>query len=229
LSPDPAAVADPLFVLSTWAGGVALAGAAVTARRVVGPGFTWLAAAVVGLIGLWSVIAGSVVASIALALTAVGGGAVRRSRGLASAALAAAGALLAATGIILGGPVLALTALVALGGITAEMMLGHWYLVDPTLSRGVLRALAGAGIVGAVADPLAVHALYHLPASFGVGVHWALAITTVLLMVGVLGALRHPAYSGVMAATGLSYLAVLTGLAAVFVGRLIAAGAGPFA
>lgn len=229
MSPDPAAAADPLFVLSAWAGGVALAGAAVTARRVVGPGFTWLAAAVVGLIGLWSAVAGSVGASIAVALTAVGGLAVKRSRALATAALAGAGALLAATAITLGGPLLALTALVALGGITAEMMLGHWYLVDPTLSRGVLRALAGTGLVGAVADPVAVHALFDLPVSFGTAVHWALAITTSLLMVGVLGALRHPAYSGVMAATGLSYLAVLTGLAAVFVGRLIAAGAGPFA
>ena len=43
-------------------------------------------------------------------------------------------------------------------------------------------------------------------------------------MAGVIAAIRYPAYSGVMAATGLSYLALLTTLGAVFVGRAIAAG-----
>ena len=47
-------------------------------------------------------------------------------------------------------------------------------------------------------------------------------------MVGVIGALKWPAYSGVMAATGLSYLALLTTLGAVFLGRALVAGAGPF-
>jgi hypothetical protein len=37
-------------------------------------------------------------------------------------------------------------------------------------------------------------------------------------------ALDEPRYSGVMAATGLSYLAVLTSLGVLFVGRTIAFG-----
>lgn len=230
VNPDPVAAADPIFVLVTWAGGIALAGAVVTARRVVGPGFTWLASATAALIGFWSVVSGDLTAIMALVATVVGGLAATRSRSLSAAALAVGAGLFGSVAVEFGGPVLAVTALLALGGITGEMMLGHWYLVDPTLSRLVLRLLAGAGIVGVVLDSLMVTALLDLPAgTFGMGVFWVLVATTVLLMAAVLGALRHPAYSGVMAATGLSYLAVLTGLAAVFLGRLIAAGAGPFA
>lgn len=57
---------------------------------------------------------------------------------------------------------------------------------------------------------------------------WVLMVTSVVLMVAVIAALRYPAYSGVMAATGLSYLALLTTLGAVFVGRAVTAGLGPF-
>ena len=56
---------------------------------------------------------------------------------------------------------------------------------------------------------------------------WIMLGTSVVLMVGVIASLRYPAYSGVMAATGLSYLALLTTLGAVFVGRAIVAGLGP--
>jgi hypothetical protein len=47
-------------------------------------------------------------------------------------------------------------------------------------------------------------------------------------MGGVFGSLRYPAYAGVMAATGLSYLAAITTLGGVFLGRLLLAGLGPF-
>ena len=49
-----------------------------------------------------------------------------------------------------------------------------------------------------------------------------------LLMAGVYASLRYPAYAGVMAATGLSYLAVLTTLGGTFLGRALVAGLGPF-
>jgi hypothetical protein len=52
--------------------------------------------------------------------------------------------------------------------------------------------------------------------------------TSVVLLAGVIGSLRYPAYAGVMAATGLSYLAVLTTLGGVFLGRVLVAGVGPF-
>ena len=51
-----------------------------------------------------------------------------------------------------------------------------------------------------------------------------LAAATITLMAGVMGALRAEGYSGVMAATGLSYLALLTALGAAVVGRMLAAG-----
>lgn len=228
VNPDPAAVADPMFVLLAWAGGIALATAMVTIRRLVGPGFTWLGAGTGTLIGFWPILAGDWLVGVAVALLVGGGIAVRGNRTASAALQAVAAGLFVTAATDLGGPVLAVTATLALGGITGEMLLGHWYLVDPTMPRLVLRALAIGGIVGAVVDALMVVVVVGSPAGgFATAVFWGLAATTVLLMTAVVGALRHPAYSGVMAATGLSYLAVLTGVAAVFVGRILATGAGP--
>lgn len=213
-------VADPLFVLLTWSGGVGLAGAAVTVRSVVGPGFTWLAAATSLLIGMWSAFTGDLVVGAAVVAVLVGGLAVRWSRLVSGIWLTMGAGLFAVAAAGMGGPMLAATATLALGGITGEMLLGHWYLIDPTLPRVVLRALAIAGLVGLTVDVLAVVVSASDPATGGVAVaFWVLAVTTAALMAAVIGALRYPAYSGVMAATGLSYLAVLTGLATVFLGR----------
>jgi hypothetical protein len=61
-------------------------------------------------------------------------------------------------------------------------------------------------------------------------VGWAfvgLALMTALLLVGVWFALNERGYNGVMAATGLSYLAVLTVIGATISGRsLVGDGAG---
>ncbi len=219
MNSDPL-VTDPLFVLLTWAGGVGLAAATVTVRSVVGPGFTWLAAATAALIGVWPAFTGDYVVWAAVAMVVAGGIIVSWSRLVAGGALAIGAALFVIAASDIGGPIGATTATLALGGITGEMLLGHWYLVDPTLPRVVLRALAVAGIVGLAVDTLAVVLGPGVPGSEILGtVFWVLAATTVALMAAVLGALRHPAYSGVMAATGLSYLAVLTGVATVFLGR----------
>lgn len=229
MNPDPVLASDPMFVLLAWAGGVALAGAGVTIRAVVGPGFTWLAAATAILVGVWPALGGEAVAVVAVAAVALGGVAVSWNRTLSGVLLAVGAALFAIQAMEFGGPVLAVTAVMALGGITAEMLLGHWYLVDPTLSRLVLRILAIAGAIGIVVDSVMVAVLLGGPATgLGQAIFWVLAATTLGLMLAVLGALRYPAYSGVMAATGLSYLAVLTGLAVVFMGRVMAAGGGPF-
>lgn len=229
VNPDPALVSDPMFVLLVWAAGVALAGAVVTVWSIVGPGFTWLAAATAFLVGVWPAFTGDVVVMIAALATIVGGLAVKPSRSVAGVALAVAAVLFVGVATDLGGPVLAVTATLALGGVTGEMLLGHWYLVDPTMPRLVLRVLAVAGIAGILLDSLMVLAVIGPPpGGFSSVVFWVLAATTLGLMVAVVGALRHPAYSGVMAATGLSYLAVLTGVATVFIGRVLATGAGPF-
>jgi hypothetical protein len=79
-----------------------------------------------------------------------------------------------------------------------------------------------------VADGTALALIGDLERSGATIAFFALLGTSVLLMVAVLGALRYPAYAGVMAATGLSYLAVLTSLGAVFLGRALIAGIGPF-
>ena len=52
----------------------------------------------------------------------------------------------------------------------------------------------------------------------------ALALMTFLLLVAVWYSLQEPSYTGVMAATGLSYLAVLTSFGVVVLGRLLAFG-----
>ena len=114
-------------------------------------------------------------------------------------------------------------------GVTGEMLLGHWYLVDPTLPRWALRRLDILGLVGLVADIAALSVLGPTSPFSVSGAAAALAVLagmSALLMVMVWFALDYPAYSGVMAATGLSYLADLTGLGAVYVGRLLASGQG---
>jgi hypothetical protein len=101
------------------------------------------------------------------------------------------------------------------------MLLGHWYLIDPRLSRWALRNLALVGIGGVVLD--LIYALTGPWARLWAapGVTLVLALTTLVLLVGVVLSLRVPSYPGVMAATGLSYLAVLTSLGFVNLARAL--------
>jgi len=106
------------------------------------------------------------------------------------------------------------------------MMLGHWYLIDPRLPRWALQALVlGAG-VALVADVVYLTAEGALRWASGDEVlGWAflgLSVMTALLIAGVSLSLREPFYTGVMAATGLSYLAVVTSFGVVVVGRILA-------
>jgi hypothetical protein len=224
---DLTTIADPRLILLTWAAGLAIVAGFVSLSRIVGPGFTWLSAGVAALVGLPGALTeGSWWARIGL-LAGVVGMIWARNRPFAGVMflLAGIGYLIQAT--LLAGWLPAVTATLALGGVTGEMLLGHWYLVDPRLPRSALRNLALAGILGLLAEA-------GLQLSLGTGMggggwgFWILLATSVVLMVAVIAALRYPAYSGVMAATGLSYLALLTTLGAVFVGRAIAAGLGPF-
>ncbi|HSO50342.1 MAG TPA: hypothetical protein VLS86_07320, partial [Acidimicrobiia bacterium] len=150
-----------------------------------------------------------------------------RNRQLSGLFQVAAGLALAIQAMRVGGWAPALSATMALGGVTGEMLLGHWYLVDPRLPRWALKSLAVAGIIGLMLDSV-VLAVAGLPSGGATIAFWVLMATSVILMAAVFAALRYPAYAGVMAATGLSYLAVLTSLAAVFLGRVLVAGMGPF-
>jgi hypothetical protein len=139
-------------------------------------------------------------------------------------AVAAVGHLIVA--VDEGGVIQALTGTVLLGAMTSEMLLGHWFLVDPQLPRWALQRLALAAGVGLVLDIVVIGALGAFGAGDGVmlAALAALAAMTGLLVAGVWFSLKEPTYSGVMAATGLSYLGVLTTFGVVVVGRLLVAG-----
>jgi hypothetical protein len=187
--------------------------------RIVGRGFVWLMAGTAGALGVSAflldpgpAVAAGVVAVLAgVALT-----------GRSSAGAFAAGAVAFASGASHGGWLPAVTGAIALGGVTSEMMLGHWYLVDPRLPRWALRRLDGAGLVGVVADVAVVGFSGAFAFSGDSVAGWAFVIMGVfsaVLLVAVWFALGEEGYSGVMAATGLSYLAVLTVIGTALVGR----------
>lgn len=108
-----------------------------------------------------------------------------------------------------------------LGSVSDAMLLGHWYLVQPGLARGpLLEMVRWVGVVW----PLEVVAMLWPTGMVSVlngsiddgyagllGWFWvACAITTIVLVVVTRAALKERAYSAVMAATGLLYLAILT-------------------
>ena len=226
---DLATIADPRFILLAWAAGLALVVGFVSLAQVVGPGFTRLTAGAAGFIGLAGTLADGAWWARVGALFLIVGLIWARNRPFAGVMLLMAGMGYLVQAALIGGWLLAATASLSLGGVTGEMLLGHWYLIDPSLPRWTLRTLATAGIIGLAADSLALAVLEGLPGGGGTVAFWVLIATSIILMVGVLGSLRYPAYSGVMAATGLSYLAVLTTLGATFLGRALVAGLGPFA
>jgi hypothetical protein len=215
-------------VLASWAGGLAAAGAAVATWRVVGPGFLWLVAGTSALFGLPAlVIETDVAAALAVAALVAASIVARRPRKSALAlAVAAILFVVAGTGT---GVARAVTAALFLGGVSAEMLLGHWYLVDPRLPRRALfrlDAAAGAGLLAEIVV-LAVSGVFGWAEGDTIlGVTFVtMAAATAVLLIAVWFALREPAYPAVMAATGLSYLAVLTAVGTSVVGRVVLEGA----
>jgi hypothetical protein len=122
-----------------------------------------------------------------------------------------------------------------LGAVSDAMLLGHWYLVQPGLARGPLNELVRWL---AVVWPFEVVALL-LPTGmlsvlsgaiqdgYGgiLGWFWiACAVTTIVLCFVTRAALKERAYSAVMAATGLLYLAILTAFGTDLVARAVLSG-----
>lgn len=149
--------------------------------------------------------------------------------GLISAGLAAAGPGLWTHGVSLAR---VLVGALFLGAVTNAMLLGHWYLVQPGLPRRHLNDLVSA--LGRV-WPLEVVSLL-LPTGMAsvlsgriddgwggvLGWFWvACAATTLGLVIVTKAALRERAYSAVMAATGLLYLAILTAFGTDLVARAV--------
>ncbi len=119
-----------------------------------------------------------------------------------------------------------------LGAVSDAMLLGHWYLVQPGLSRGPLLELVKWTAIWWLPEVI----LLLLPTGmisalngtiddgYGGMLGWfwvASAVTTIGLVYVTHLALKERQYSAVMAATGLLYLAILTAFGTDLVARAI--------
>jgi hypothetical protein len=123
-----------------------------------------------------------------------------------------------------------------IGALSDAMLLGHWYLTQPGLPRVLLNEMVNAL---AWLWPAEVIVMLLPPGMLGVisgsiddgwggmlGWMWAMcAVTTIILIFVTKAALRERYYSAVMAATGLLYLAILTGFGMDIVARAVLASA----
>ncbi|MEY2765641.1 MAG: hypothetical protein RLZ40_740 [Actinomycetota bacterium] len=182
-------------------------------------------------------IPGREVAAIVLAVLAIGSFARRDNRvDLPAAIVGLLGVVLASLGTEHPDDALWLLRLlvgaVFLGAVSDAMLLGHWYLVQPGMPRKLLNQLTNVLLV---VWPLEV-LVFLLPTGMisvlngtiddgwnGVlGWFWlACASLTGVLAWFTRAALRERSYSAVMAATGLSYLAILTGFGTDLIARAL--------
>jgi hypothetical protein len=119
-----------------------------------------------------------------------------------------------------------------IGAISDGMLLGHWYLVQPGLPRKLLNEIVTAVAwlwpleVAALLLPTGMISVWSGEVDDGwgglLGWMWAMsAITTIVLVLVTKAALKERYYSAVMAATGLLYLAILTGFGTDIVARAV--------
>ncbi len=119
-----------------------------------------------------------------------------------------------------------------LGAVTDAMLLGHWYLVQPGLSREPIHELIRW--TGALWLPELIVLLWPtgmvsvLNGTIDDGYNgllgwfWVACVITTIALLGVtVAALREKQYSAVMAATGLLYLAILTAFGMDLVARVL--------
>ncbi len=117
-----------------------------------------------------------------------------------------------------------------LGAVSDAMLLGHWYLVQPGLSRGPLNELVRLTAVlwpfelAVLLVPTGMWSVLNgtIDDGFGgqLGWFWAAStVATIVLLVVTMLALRERQYSAVMAATGLLYLAILMAFSMDLVAR----------
>jgi hypothetical protein len=144
---------------------------------------------------------------------------------------------LLAAGINAGDPVVLSVARVLvgaafLGAVTDAMLLGHWYLVQPGLSRDPIHELVRwTGILWlpeliVLLWPTGMVSVLNgtIDDSYNglLGWFWvACAVTTIALVFVTVAALREKQYAAVMAATGLLYLAILTAFGMDVVARVL--------
>ena len=146
---------------------------------------------------------------------------------------------LVAGGIAAGDPALLSVARVVvgaafLGAVSDAMLLGHWYLVQPGMPRGpLLELIRWLGWiwpfeVAVMLWPTGMVSVLNGSIDDGyngiLGWMWATcAVTTIGLVIVTRAALKERQYSAVMAATGLLYLAILTGFGQDLVARAVLA------
>lgn len=122
-----------------------------------------------------------------------------------------------------------------LGAVSDAMLLGHWYLVQPGLARGPLNelnrwlAVVWPFEIAVLLLPTGMLSVLSGSVEDGYGgiLGWfwlACAITTIVLCFVTQAALKERAYSAVMAATGLLYLAILTAFGTDLVARAVLSG-----
>jgi hypothetical protein len=135
-----------------------------------------------------------------------------------------------------GGGALSLLRLVVgalfLGAVSDAMLLGHWYLVQPGLPRSLLwEMVRWVGFIWpvevvALLIPTGMISVFtgEIDDQWGgvLGWMWATcAVTTIGLILVTRAALKERAYSAVMAATGLLYLAILMAFGTDLVARAV--------
>ena len=185
-------------------------------------------------------IVGREAASIVLAVLAVVTFARRDNRiDAVAAGIGFVGVLIAALGTDHPDDALWLVRLVVgavfLGAVSDAMLLGHWYLVQPGLPRRLLDEVIRLFLwvwpveVVVMLLPTGMFSVFSGAVDDGwggqLGWFWAAcAVTTGVLTVVTQRALRERAYSAVMAATGLMYLAILTAFGTDLVARAVLAG-----
>jgi len=117
-----------------------------------------------------------------------------------------------------------------LGAVTDLMLLGHWYLVQPGMTRKLLNELTNAVLfiwpleVVVMILPTGMISVLNGSIDDGwngiLGYFWlGCAALTGVLAVFTRAALKERSYSAVMAATGLSYLAILTAFGTDLIAR----------
>ncbi len=121
-----------------------------------------------------------------------------------------------------------------IGALSDGMLLGHWYLTQPGLPRVLLNEMVNAlawlwpAEVIVMLLPTGMIAVLNGSVDDGwggmLGWMWVMcSLTTIILIFITKAALRERYYSAVMAATGLLYLAILTGFGMDIVPRAVLA------
>lgn len=206
--------------MAAWAGGLALTLPLAVRWKVAKRGYQMLGAGTAALLMVYPAWR-SWWAAAGLALVVVAF--LRSGRREYSPLVVVGGVLVMISSVVSTGWISTIAGGAALGGITATMLLGHWFLVDPTLPRWALRRLDLLAGVGLVLSLIAGSLNGAVPFEGGV-LGWtlaSLALVSVALVVATWFALGETGYSGVMAATGLSYLGVVTVAGVVFLNRLM--------